>query len=351
MDSSVPEFKRLWDFQEPLSQLNLYRDWDYVASMLMGLRVYFYEHGTIPTWNFLLCGGKPEIANPQSWSYSWLSPLAYLLTPNYALFLLWAVMTAVGFYCCRWLLLRWTYSTWGANIGAFLFAFNGFFTTRFNQGHITFAFYHMVLAIIVVFERSLWANLDKSRIPLKWHALTSLLAFMFVSIGLPHPLLYFYPLFIFYLVFCLVRMGDRIPLWKDRFRKIAPLCFSHLLGIALTSYKLWPVIAWQLIHPRSGVANEEMMSLKDLFLNLVRFIRDYDLQGRSLLNPQMWGLWEYNSYIGPVAIVFIVIGFVIFGMSWTNRYRRRLEAIRGVSGFATIVALITISLCLGRVIR
>ncbi len=59
----------------------LFADWDSVASMIFSLRSYFIEHGTVPTWNFMFCGGHPELSVPFSWAYAWPSLFGYVLPP------------------------------------------------------------------------------------------------------------------------------------------------------------------------------------------------------------------------------------------------------------------------------
>jgi len=102
----MTEGVRVWTADEPLSDLTLFGDWDYMASMVSSLRIHLFEHGTIPTWNFLLCGGRPELAIPSSWAWAWPSLLAYTLPPNAALLTLWLSMTAIGILAMRSLLLR-----------------------------------------------------------------------------------------------------------------------------------------------------------------------------------------------------------------------------------------------------
>ena len=117
---------RPWTAEEGLSELTLGFDWDSTASMIAMLRVHLYEYGTVPTWNFGFCGGRPELAAPISWAYTWPSLIAYALPPNHAVLALWLLMTAVGFLATRAILLRWTRNGTAAVSGACVYAFSGY---------------------------------------------------------------------------------------------------------------------------------------------------------------------------------------------------------------------------------
>ncbi len=59
-----------WTAEQSLSELTPFADWDPVAAMIASLRIHLFEFGTIPTWNYMFCGGRPELAQPFSWAYS-----------------------------------------------------------------------------------------------------------------------------------------------------------------------------------------------------------------------------------------------------------------------------------------
>lgn len=138
----------------PVARVTPYMDWDYFTSMAASLRVYLFRHGTVPAWNVMFCGGRPELANPQSWAFTWVSLFAYLFSPNWAVMMIWLVMTVVGFASCYALFRDWTDSRLGAVVGAVLYSLNGYFGSHFNVGHVTFAFYHLVPLMMWCFARA-----------------------------------------------------------------------------------------------------------------------------------------------------------------------------------------------------
>ena len=90
-----------WNSEESLTNLTLYADWDSVLSMMLSLRAHLFKFGTIPSWNFMFCHGRPELAVPYSWAYTWPSLFVYAMPSMYAVIAIWTLMTAVGFVSTR----------------------------------------------------------------------------------------------------------------------------------------------------------------------------------------------------------------------------------------------------------
>jgi len=347
----VPGAARVWESQESLSDLTLWADWDWFASMIASLRLYLFEHGTVPTWNFMFCGGHPELADPQSWAWTWPSLLAYLLPPNHALFALWLGMTLVGFAALRGLLFRWSQSALGSTVGACVFVFSGFFAARFNAGHASYVFYHGVLVLILCFERGIECGLGGRRL-LRPAALATLVSFLFISSALPHALLHFYPAFALWL---LLRLGS-----AARSHGIAPalrigrvLVGAHALGMLLAAYKLWPVIRWQLDQPRANVFRESY-SVMDVLSNTLVLIPDYFTPGPLRPHYQL-ASWGYNAFVGPVPWA-LAIGTLLAAAALVARQRKGSASDvarrppppnRLASGFAAALIGIGFSLSIG----
>ncbi len=144
--------QRPWTAEESLCGQTLFADWDGVASMIFSLRTYLFEHGTVPIWNFMLCGGQPELSVPFSWAYAWPSLIGYALPPIHAILAVWFVMSLAGFLAMRALLMRWSGVARGATAGACVYVLSGYFASHFNAGHVTFAFFHFVPILMLLFE-------------------------------------------------------------------------------------------------------------------------------------------------------------------------------------------------------
>jgi hypothetical protein len=284
------------DAEEPLTDLTFYADWDPVVSMISSLRIHLFEYGTIPTWNFMFCGGKPELAIPYSWAWTWPSLIGYAMPPVYAIFVVWIVMTLIGFFSLRALLIRWSGDALGASVGAGVYALGGYFASHFNAGHITFAFFHWIPLLIYLFDVTFDRVLEGRRVA--WLLCATILASaLFISAGLPHPLLHFYPALLLFIVYRTIRTAMKTG-FPNALRAATLPVVANLLGIGLAAYKLVPVIAWQRQFPREGVLWESY-DVFEVLANTVLFVADYLTPGEQ----EPWHLyppWGYNAYVGIV---------------------------------------------------
>jgi hypothetical protein len=327
----MEEIARPWTSTEPLEELSLFSDWDSVASMIAALRIHLFEHGTIPTWSFLFCGGQPELSVPFSWAYTWPSLFAYALPPNHAIIAAWIAMTVVGFLATRALLRGWTGSALGAVTGAGLYVCSGIFANAFNQGHVSWAFFHLVPALMLVFERAFDRSVPRRRSVGRLFLVT-LVSFLFFSAGLPHGLMHFYPAF---LLLAALRIGGaaRASTWGRSVAAVAPVLMAHLLGLWLAAYKLWPVVRWQLDAPRHGVWSES----RDLAL--------------VLWNTVTWAVTFTrgpNAYVGPGAWALALCA--IAGAAWSHRpgrTPRHPSPAAGATLFGSGLVAAGLALCLG----
>ena len=76
--------------------------------MIASLRVHLFEHQTIPVWNFMFCGGRPELAVPFSWAYTWPSLFGYALAPMHAIIAAWIALSLVGLLAAKSLFEGWS---------------------------------------------------------------------------------------------------------------------------------------------------------------------------------------------------------------------------------------------------
>ena len=321
------------ELKEPLSDLTLWRDWDYVTSMIASLRRYLFDYQTVPEWNFLLCGGKPELANPNSWVLSWPSLFAYLLSPNWAVIAFTLVLVTLGvwgyFRLFRLLTqdLSEEQSSWSARVGAsaasIIAVFNGYFASHFNQGHINFSTFHLMPWMMSIF----WINCQEistnsRRARIYWMLL--LVTWMFFTTSLPHGIFHFYPAFLLLVLVAGVRFG-----WRTAARASAP----HILGIGCAIYRLGAVASWQMQWPRSGVL-QESYGLMDVLAFSWRWVGTYaGGDGVEVFFPrQVWGYWEYNNYLGPVALLLAVLGTSLLLLRQRGRWLLVLPAFCIVAG-------------------
>lgn len=301
----MPERVRAWTAPESLADLTLFSDWDSVASMIASLRIHLFEHGTVPVWNFSFCGGRPELAVPFSWAYTWPSLFAYAFEPNAAILAVWAALTTVGVLSLAALLRRWTGSPLAAATGACLYAFNGYFAVTFVAGHVSFAFFHLVPLLMLLFERS-FAAACRGHSPLGTCALATLAAFALFSGGLPHALFHFYPALAALILLRVAQAAHRSGCAFALRAATAP-CVAHVLGLWLAVYKLWPVMRWQTEFPRGGIYPESrsLLAILDGAVGLVPGFLRTDLLG--VRDPFRLG---GNAYLGPLPWLLAAVAVV-----------------------------------------
>ena len=340
----MDEIYRPWTAEESLGELTLHRDWDYMASMISSLRVYLFDHGTIPTWNFLVCGGRPELAIPSSWAYSWPSLFAYLLPPNLAIITTWVILSAIGFWAVRALLLRWTGSSLGALAGAGVYVFSGYFAVRFNLGQVGFSFFHLVPVLMWIFERA-YAPGHAGKIRTAPIVLMTLASFAFFTSGIPQGLMFFYPAFLLLIVFRIVE-SSRGAGWGASLGAAGAPLLAHLLGLWMAAYKIWPPIRWQLDHPRFAVLPESY-DLGRTLGNTLDFVPHY-------IGPWKQAAWQvypaagYNAFVGLVPWLLALLALAALAVLGRRSTGERLKASTGWTiGYALALLFAGLSLSLG----
>lgn len=115
-------------------------DYSYYLPHLLDGYYWYINNGISPVWfTPSFCGGVPALANPQNIFYSVPQWLTFLTNPLDAIYLTLLIFAGLG-YAGFYLLLRQVFklSIGTALLGATLFLFNGFYTTRVLIGHLSF---------------------------------------------------------------------------------------------------------------------------------------------------------------------------------------------------------------------
>lgn len=296
---SKPE--SVWDLPSGLTEAAWFRDWDYYISSFTSLQKYWNEWQTWPLWNFHFCGGRPELANPQNWTLTWLHPFIYLFEPVYLILTVWFGMTLLGGAATALLVRRETASTGAALLSGAVYALSGYFGAHFNQGVFTFAFFHFIPFILLLLRvRSERPTVGNS-------TALFLVSVMFFTAALPHGLFYFYPACVIF-VLLLYWQALQVSSLKQASNRLIVTVYPHVFAAGAALYKLLPAAAWQRLHPRTGVHDESLFPTQ-IFANLIRVDSDYDNMLAQAFEGQFWFLWEYNAYIGlmPLAAALLVL--------------------------------------------
>ncbi len=319
MDPASLPVENAWRCSEPLAAAQGVGDWDYFGSMAATLRLHLWEHGTVPTWNFQLCGGRPELANPQSWAGAWPSLFAYALPPLPALLAAWVLMAVVGFWALRRLLRGWLGPGPAPTVGALLYVASGQFATKFQGGQASFAFLFLVPVLLLWFDRCYRPERVEAA-GWKMLALGVLLGLVFFTGGLPVALFYLYPAVPLFLLLKAGLAAARVG-WGSALRSLVAPLGAHLLGAWLAAYKLWPILAWQSDFPRQGVVPEANQLTHLLYGSALAVHGPYTEPLELFLPGAIWPASEYNAFVGPAPWL-LALGLA--ALLLVRRWRRQL---------------------------
>ncbi len=286
-------------------------DWDHMISPARVLRQYLFEHGTIPFWNFYLCGGQFELQNPQSFTFTWPSLLYYLIHPAAAIMVLWALLTAAGTLAMARLLELAGSRSWIAWSCAVAFTFSGYFGAHFNQGHATFSFFHLVLLLCWLTAREWRLQFDsgKSRLIIPPIVLASFLLFSAPAI---QTMVYAFPAFLVIAAFLFwpVKRPSGAPRERNGFA--SGVIISMIFGIFSASYKFFPVLFQSLSRRRDDIFLERYPP-DILFKTMFTFVLHPHRMWQEYKAPErMFGWWEYAAFISPVLVGLALMAPVVY---------------------------------------
>ncbi|MEW5848676.1 MAG: hypothetical protein AB2A00_07665 [Myxococcota bacterium] len=331
----------IWLQDTPLSEMGLFQDWDYFASMVEFVRMMVVQHGVMPQWDFLICVGKPEMGNLQSWTWGWPLVLGLLFPPNWALMVLWLLLTTVGLCSAFALFRRWFHDVTAALTGTLLYALSGYFATHFHVGHVSFSFFHLVPLMMLCAEHLAEAELQGRAAP-RWFWGAVVTSFAFFSAGLPHALLHFAPVMPLCFLARLWVLGPGAAtrrLLDAAAWAVIPLA----LGAWMALYKVWPAFAWQLKAPRGGVAIETLDLAQVIGNTLVPVSGFPHDGGLGRFQGQAWYLWEYVGFMGPLPWVCALAALAAAGKGWRTWDRGQ----RAISVVGAVSLVMGVWLCLG----
>lgn len=291
------------------------------------LRHYLFEYGTIPFWNLFLCGGQPELQNPQSFAFTWASLFFYLLPPAPAIMGLWIVMSFVGALSVAKLLQIAGVRSWISWAASVSYVFCGFYGAHFNQGHATFAFFHLIPLMMWLITRH-WSRLDDGvgESESGWVISSVVLsAFLFFSAPAIQAMVYIFPM-VPVLILVLAATMRRARILRS-IEFVMSVSLSLLMGGLLASYKLIPVLFQSLSRRRDDIFAEQyspVLFVRTFFQFVSRPERMWQEYRTSDL---FYGWWEYSAFISPVLPM---LSFTLVGL-WLWQCLFRSKVIRGGS--------------------
>ena len=316
-------------------------DYGYFFPQLLTGFYWFEQNGPleVPWFTPALGGGVPYYPNPASSYYSLPQLLVLLEDPLAAVRSTLVLFAALGF-SGAYLMLRRALGcgVWAALLGAVLFTFNGFYSTRMLVGHLAFHSIQLLPWIVWLTTRPLPADRVGGRLRRGlFDALAAgvLLAYMFHSA-------YFYGIpVVVAAAACVALLGAlRRPGELGGWSVVPRLAAGGGVALALSCSKLGASMAFLASFPRSGYPLPGFDGVPKALATVARSLFWYaprDVEGlvTNTLYPQ--ARHEFELGVTPVAAVLIAVGAV----AWLLR-RRAQAGVRRSGPLSTALKLLAL---------
>jgi len=299
-------YHRLFSSFFPAANGHVGEDYSYILPHLLDGYYWQINNGAwAPQWfSPAFCGGLPAFPNPQDIYYSlpqWFTLITDPLHASYYTMLTFATLGFAGFY----LLLRLSFnmSIPVALLGATLFMFNGFYSTRLLIGHVTFHAFMLtpMIAFMLLSAGGRASNGFDSRRLLSL-AITALLLSYAVYSSMLHLILPVILILVFIGTLHGIIHADSGRFWLN-------LVIAGGLGIVLALPKLAPAIiftynferSYYLLPGANGFTGLLKLVLESLFL------QPSAATVKEILVNQQWRLGRHEFEYGITFIPLLII--------------------------------------------
>ncbi len=289
-------------------------DWDhFLATYEADLRSWL-ANGELPLWSYQICGGTTRWGDPQALGLSPLFIFVLLFGSFWGSKFLVVVLSYLGYrslVSIQETLAKLVGATSSSErlmamkILALTTCFSNYFLWHAHHGHLTFFQIHLVLFIAASFLKGLVARPRPTELAILFTA-----SWAYFSGGVYHSLIFFaVPLSLATVMF-LILLTLKTPREQQKLtlKRLTPLLLSFLAGLTIGSYKLWGVIKYQSLFPRTlDGFSEPGLTWQTLIFQLAPTF-NYKFLGIEW-NHGPWGIWEYSSFslVSWIALASMVI--------------------------------------------
>lgn len=262
----------------------------------------FFENLRLPNlFTSKICGGFVDYANPQNIYFSLKQIIFNFSKVNYFFSIFFFIYASIGFIGCFFLLnsffkINYHLST----IGSYLFAFNGFFISRYLIGHITFLEFVFLPAYIgLIILSSVAIQKFKRRFNL---IVSSILIAYMVYCGSISILPYFI-LSSFALIFLYLNLTG------INFRIILNLFLSIIFGILLSAHKIYLTILLFLNNPRD-LEFYEFSSFFKFIITIINGLLGFPnlIDSKNAVQGTYRVEWhEFNFSVGFIVLILLIV--------------------------------------------
>lgn len=291
-------------------------DWDhFFATNEADLQSWMLHH-ELPLWSNQICAGVTRLGDPQAFGLSPLFLPVILFGSYFGLKVIAFLTMCLGFWSLRTIGLRCLGPSESAenkrtivDVLVLTTLFGNYFLWHAHHGHLTFFQIPLILAMValMITEPANSANRRKT-----WFALF-FLSWTYFSGGFYHSIVFFaLPTFLALTsVFGILLLGS----WRTQTLRFALAqkwnVLSLMLGLVAGSYKVWGVLNYQKMFPRTlNGPSESSISWETLIYQLIP-TADYKFVAVDY-TPGPWSIWEYSAFnltawVGLIALLSLAI--------------------------------------------
>ncbi len=274
------------------------RDWDLFTTLHAAAVRSIVDYGQFPFWNPYIGGGNILFAHPEVPVLNPLFGLLLIFGPLIGLKIQLLVIYFIGLSGWYKLARKLGISHHGALIPPIVYMLGSLLTLHFAAGHIPFHYFAIFPWVLFFYKKSLER-------PVHMLSAGAAVAFIILGSGAAVPLL-FTLLFLF--LFSLLDI--------DRVRTLRPPLYAiaaGVCGILFAAVKFFPMFDYLSRHPwipEGTVQTTPLWIIPTMLFSFNQSLFADHIKG------YVWGWHEYGAFVGPLAILLVVVALVQFKRNW-----------------------------------
>jgi hypothetical protein len=276
------------------------RDWDLFTTLHAAAVSAITDYGQFPFWNPYIGGGNILFAHPEVPVLNPMFALLLIFGPLIGLKLQVLLVYFLGMVGCYKLARELGISFYGAFIPPLVYMLSSYLTLHFSAGHIPFHYFSLLPWLVFFYKKSLAK-------PIYILAAGGVTAFIILGSGAAVPLLF--SLFFLFII-SLFDINRTIKYRPPLYAIGAGIC-----GILFGAVKFFPMYDYLSRYPwipEGTVQTTPLWILPKMFFSF-----DQSPFADHILG-YVWGWHEYGAFIGPLAIILVVLGLAFrFRKDWS----------------------------------
>jgi hypothetical protein len=274
------------------------RDWDLFTTLHAAAVRSVVQYGQFPFWNPYIGGGNILFAHPEVPVLNPLFGLLLIFGPLIGLKIQMLVVYFIGLAGWYKLSRQLGISYHGALIPPLVYMLGSYLTLHFAAGHIPFHYFAVFPWVIFFYKKSLER-------PIHILSTGAAVAFIILGSGAAVPLLF---ILFFLFLFSLLDIDRKLTVRPPLYAVAAGVC-----GILFAAVKFFPMFDYLIRNP--WLPERTVQTTPLWVVPIMLFSFDQSLFARHILG-YMWGWHEYGAFVGPVAMLLVIIGAIRVRQNW-----------------------------------